>query len=303
MKMTDQIWEFEISEYPKYARGKVREIYDLDDKLLFIASDRLSAFDVILPTPIPEKGKVLTAMSVFWFDFLRDVVPNHFITANVDEYPEPLQKYRQMLEGRSMLVTKCQRLDVECIVRGYITGSLFKEYMTEQDDSFSGEVVVNGMSFPDNLRESQKLPAAIFTPSTKADSGHDENISFEEMVRITGTDVGEKLRQVSIDLYTKASDYARSRGIIIADTKFEFGFKDGELILIDEVLSPDSSRFWPADEYEVGRSQRSFDKQYVRDWLSSSQWDKTPPGPALPDDVIRKTSEIYARALEILTRR
>lgn len=303
MKMTDQTWEFEISEYPKYARGKVREIYDLDDKLLFIASDRLSAFDVVLPTPIPGKGKVLTAMSVFWFDYLRDVVPNHFVTANVDEYPEPLQKYHQMLDGRSMLVTKCQRLDVECIVRGYITGSLFKEYMTEQDDSFSGEVVVNGISFPDDLRESQKLPAAIFTPSTKADSGHDENISFEDMVRTTGTDVGEKLRQVSIDLYTKASDYARSRGIIIADTKFEFGFKAGELILIDEVLSPDSSRFWPADEYEVGRSQRSFDKQYVRDWLNSAHWDKTPPGPALPDDVIRKTSEIYTRALEILTRR
>ncbi|MFH1894081.1 MAG: phosphoribosylaminoimidazolesuccinocarboxamide synthase [Candidatus Zixiibacteriota bacterium] len=301
--MTDQTWEFEISEYPKYARGKVREIYDLDDKLLFIASDRLSAFDVVLPTPIPGKGKVLTAMSVFWFDYLRDVVPNHFVTANVDEYPEPLQKYHQMLDGRSMLVTKCQRLDVECIVRGYITGSLFKEYMTEQDDSFSGEVVVNGISFPDDLRESQKLPAAIFTPSTKADSGHDENISFEDMVRTTGTDVGEKLRQVSIDLYTKASDYARSRGIIIADTKFEFGFKAGELILIDEVLSPDSSRFWPADEYEVGRSQRSFDKQYVRDWLNSAHWDKTPPGPALPDDVIRKTSEIYTRALEILTRR
>lgn len=303
MEMTDQKWEFEISEYPKFARGKVREIYDLGDKLLFIASDRLSAFDVVLPTPIPDKGKVLTAMSVFWFDFLRDVVPNHFVTANVDEYPEPLKKYRKMLDGRSMLVAKCRRLDVECIVRGYITGSLFKEYLAERDSSSGGEVVVNGIAFPYDLKESQKLPTAIFTPSTKADSGHDENISFEEMVRTTGTDVGEKLKQVSLDLYTKAADYARSRGIIIADTKFEFGFKDGELTLIDEVLSPDSSRFWPADEYEVGRSQRSFDKQYVRDWLSSSKWDKTPPGPVLPDDVVGKTSEIYTRALEILTRR
>jgi len=302
MVMTDQKWEFEIAEYPKYARGKVREIYDLDDKLLFIASDRLSAFDVVLPTPIPGKGKVLTAMSVFWFNYLKDIVPNHFVTANVDEYPEPLKKYREMLEGRSMLVTKCQRLDVECIVRGYITGSLFKEYTAEQDDSFDGKVEVNGIKFPDNLRESQQLPEAIFTPSTKADSGHDENISFDEMVRTTGADVGEKLRQVSIDLYSKAADYARSRGIIIADTKFEFGFKDGGLILIDEVLSPDSSRFWPADEYEVGRSQRSFDKQYVRDWLQASKWDKTPPGPALPDDVVRKTSDIYMHALEILTK-
>ncbi|MCK4656221.1 MAG: phosphoribosylaminoimidazolesuccinocarboxamide synthase [candidate division Zixibacteria bacterium] len=301
--MTEERWEFEIGEYPKYARGKVREIYDLDDKLLFIASDRMSAFDVVLPTPVPDKGNVLTAMSVFWFDFLKDVAPNHFVTANVDKYPEPLRKYRSMLEGRSMLVTKCQRIDVECIVRGYISGSLWKEYCQELDDSFGGKVIVNAMEFPGTLKESAKLPAPIFTPSTKADSGHDENISFDEMVRTTGVDVGERLKQLSIDLYSKAADYAAKRGIIIADTKFEFGVKDGQIILIDEVLSPDSSRFWPADEYEPGRSQRSFDKQFVRDWLQDSGWDKTPPAPPLPDDIIGKTADKYRRALEILTQK
>jgi phosphoribosylaminoimidazole-succinocarboxamide synthase len=301
--MTEERWEFEIGEYPKYARGKVREIYDLDDKLLFIASDRMSAFDVVLPTPVPDKGNVLTAMSVFWFDFLKDVAPNHFVTANVDKYPEPLRKYRSMLEGRSMLVTKCQRIDVECIVRGYISGSLWKEYCQELDDSFGGKVIVNAMEFPGTLKESAKLPAPIFTPSTKADSGHDENISLDEMVRTTGVDVGERLKQLSIDLYSKAADYAAKRGIIIADTKFEFGVKDGQIILIDEVLSPDSSRFWPADEYEPGRSQRSFDKQFVRDWLQDSGWDKTPPAPPLPDDIIGKTADKYRRALEILTQK
>lgn len=301
--MTEGKWEFEIGEYPKYARGKVREIYDLDDKLLFIASDRMSAFDVILPTPIPDKGNILTAMSVFWFAFLKDVAPNHFVTANVDEYPEPLRKYRSMLEGRSMLVTKCQRIDVECIVRGYISGSLWKEYCRELDDSFGSEVIVNGMEFPGTLKESAKLPEPIFTPSTKADTGHDENISFDEMVRTTGVDVGERLKQLSIDLYSKAADYAAQRGIIIADTKFEFGVKDGQIILIDEVLSPDSSRFWPADEYEPGRSQKSFDKQFVRDWLQDSGWNKTPPAPPLPDDIIGKTADKYRRALEILTQK
>jgi len=298
----NESWEFEISEYPKYARGKVREIYDLGDKLLFIASDRISAFDYVLPTPIPDKGKVLTAMSVFWFDFLEDVVPNHFITANVDDFPEPLQKHRQMIEGRSMLVKKCERIDIECIVRGYITGSLFKEYTAELDDSFGGEVVVNGIKFPDNLRESEQLPQAIFTPSTKADSGHDENISFDEMSKTTGGQLAEELRNASISLYTKAADYARTHGIIIADTKFEFGIHDGALTLIDEVLSPDSSRFWPADEYEVGKSQKSFDKQFVRDWLKSSGWNKQPPVPALPDDIVEKTAAKYQRALEILTK-
>lgn len=301
--MTEGKWEFEIGEYPKYARGKVREIYDLDDKLLFIASDRMSAFDVILPTPIPDKGNILTAMSVFWFAFLKDVAPNHFVTANVDEYPEPLRKYRSMLEGRSMLVTKCQRIDVECIVRGYISGSLWKEYCRELDDSFGSEVIVNGMEFPGTLKESAKLPEPIFTPSTKADTGHDENISFDEMVRTTGVDVGERLKQLSIDLYSKAADYAAQRGIIIADTKFEFGVKDGQIILIDEVLSPDSSRFWPADEYEPGGPQKSFDKQFVRDWLQDSGWDKTPPAPPLPDDIIGKTADKYRRALEILTQK
>jgi len=295
-------WEFEIEGIKKFAKGKVREIYEMDDKLLFIVSDRISAFDVVLPSPIPDKGSVLTAISEFWFDFLKDVVPNHYVTSKTSEYPSVLSGYSDMLEGRSMIVDKCDRIDVECIVRGYISGSLWKEYCREADDSFSGEVEVNGLMFPENLRESDKLPQPIFTPSTKADTGHDENISYDEMLKITGEDLGRLLRDVSLELYTKASEYARSRGIIIADTKFEFGLKDGKLVLIDEVLTPDSSRFWPADEYEPGRSQRSFDKQFVRDWLSSSGWDKTPPGPELPDDIVSKTSEKYRQALEILTK-
>ncbi len=299
--MAESKWEFEISEYPKYARGKVREIYDLGEQLLFIVSDRISAFDVILPTPIPDKGNVLTSISLFWFDFLKDVVPNHFVTANVDEYPEPLHKHREMLEGRSMIVTRCERIDVECIVRGYIAGSLYKEYMTELEDSF-GDVTVNGISFPDDLRESDKLREAIFTPSTKAETGHDENISYDEMAKITGDDMAEKIRKTSIELYTRAADYARTRGIIIADTKFEFGTRDGQLVLIDEVLTPDSSRFWPADEYEPGRSQKSFDKQFVRDYLSQSGWDKKPPAPMLPDDIVNRTAEKYRRAYEILAK-
>jgi phosphoribosylaminoimidazole-succinocarboxamide synthase len=301
--MTEGKWEFEIGEYPKFARGKVREIYDLGDTLLLIASDRMSAFDVVLPTPIPDKGKVLTAMSMFWFGFLGDVVPNHFVTADVDKYPEPLRQHRSMLEGRSMLVTKCQRIDVECIVRGYISGSLWKEYSQALEDSFGGEVVVNGIPLPEDLRESAKLPEPIFTPSTKAESGHDENISFDEMVKVTGADLGEKLKRFSIDLYAKAADYAAAHGIIIADTKFEFGVRDGQVVLIDEVLSPDSSRFWPADEYEPGRPQKSFDKQFVRDWLKDSGWNKTPPAPSLPDDIVKRTADKYRHALEIITRK
>lgn len=298
--MTQDKWEFELSGLDKFARGKVREIYDLGDKLLFIASDRISAFDVVLPTPIPGKGSVLTSISKFWFDYLGDIVRNHFVTTDPDEYVENFQQYREMLYGRSMVVEKCKRLDVECIVRGYISGSLWKAYSKEVEDSF-GPVEINGIEFPENLRESDKLPEPIFTPSTKAESGHDENISFAEMCKITGEDTGEKLRDVSIRLYKKASEYARDRGIIIADTKFEFGFKDNEIVLIDEVLTPDSSRFWPADDYEPGRAQKSFDKQFVRDWLKESGWDKTPPGPELPTDIVKKTAEKYQRALEILT--
>jgi phosphoribosylaminoimidazole-succinocarboxamide synthase len=301
--MSEPRWEFEIAEYPKYARGKVREIYDLGDSLLFIASDRISAFDVILPTPIPNKGKVLTSMSVFWFKYLGDIVPNHFLTSDVADYPEPLRKYASMLDGRSMIVRKCRRIDIECVVRGYISGSLWKEYCTQLDDSFGGDVIVNGLSYPGGLRESAKLPMPIFTPSTKAESGHDENIAFDEMVKTTGVDLGAKLRDASIELYSRAADYARTRGIIIADTKFEFGISDGQITLIDEVLSPDSSRFWPADDYEEGRSQKSFDKQFVRDWLDATGWNKKPPAPALPIEVVRKTEEKYLRALEILTRR
>jgi phosphoribosylaminoimidazole-succinocarboxamide synthase len=302
MQMRKQKWEFEIAEYPKYARGKVREIYDLGEKLLFIASDRISAFDVVLPTAIPDKGKILTSISLFWFDLLADVVPNHLITATVDDYPPDLRKHREMLDGRSMIVRKCERVDVECIVRGYITGSLFEEYTKELDDSFGGKVALHGMKYPDNLRDSDKLPSPIFTPSTKAESGHDENISFDDMVQLTGNDLGKQIRDVAIELYTRAADYARDRGIIIADTKFEFGINNGVLTLIDEVLTPDSSRFWPADEYQPGRSQKSFDKQLVRDYLSSTGWDKTPPAPELPEDILARTAEKYRKALELLTR-
>jgi phosphoribosylaminoimidazole-succinocarboxamide synthase len=280
-----------------FARGKVRDVYDLDEKLLIVASDRISAFDFVLPDPIPEKGRVLTEMSLFWFDYLQEVVPNHLITADVDEYPDSLQKYRDQLEGRSMLVRKADRIDIECVVRGYIAGSLWKEYRRELE---KGNTRILGFDFPGDLQESQKLAEPIFTPSTKAETGHDENISFEEMLQVTGVELGANVRSLSKELYRRAADYAEGKGIILADTKFEFGLVDGELILIDEVLSPDSSRFWPADKYEVGRSQESFDKQYVRDWLAQSDWDRKSEPPHLPEDVIAGTRDRYLLAEKLL---
>jgi len=288
----------DIKEYPLMRRGKVRDIYDLGDSLLFVASDRISAFDVVMPDGIPGKGRVLTEMSLFWFDFLKDTVDNHLITAVIDEYPEVLHKYRDQLEGRSMIVTKADRIDAECIVRGYISGSMWKELKAARKQ---GSNTVHGFDFPADLQESQQLPESIFTPSTKNDDGHDANISYDELVNIIGQETAELCRDKSLAIYTKAADYARTKGIIIADTKFEFGFKDGRFILIDEVLSPDSSRFWPVDEYEIGKGQPSFDKQPVRDYLDTLDWDKKPPAPKLPDEVMTASAKRYREAQRLLT--
>ena len=285
----------DFPELTLHARGKVRDLYSLNGHLLFVATDRISAFDYVLGTGIPEKGRVLTQISLFWFDFLRDVVQNHLVTARVREYPAALQKYADQLRGRSMLVNKAQMVDIECVVRGYISGSAWKEY--QQNGT------VCGIQLPAGLRESDKLPQPIFTPATKALSGHDENISFAEMCKRTGPELAEQLRDLSLRIYTKAADYAAGRGIIIADTKFEFGHTFNGLVLADEVLTPDSSRFWPADKYQPGRAQESFDKQFVRDYLETIRWNKQPPAPPLPDDVAQKTSEKYIQAYKILAGR
>ena len=278
------------------ASGKVRDVYDVDAKhLLFVATDRISAFDYVLATGIPNKGRVLTQMSMFWFDFLKDVVPNHLATANVQEYPAAIQKYADQLEGRSMLVQLAEMFPVECVARGYLSGSGWKEYQA------SGSVC--GIKLPAGLRDSDQLPEPIFTPATKAETGHDENISFERMVGILGAELSEQLRTLTLTIYKKASDYARQKGIIIADTKFEFGRTNAGITLADEVLTPDSSRFWPVDTYAPGKTQNSYDKQFVRDYLESIQWNKQPPAPALPAEVARKTSEKYTEAYRRLTGR
>ena len=285
----------DFPELTLHARGKVRDLYSLDGLLLFVATDRISAFDYVLATGIPEKGRVLTQLSLFWFDFLKDVVSNHLVTANVDEYPAPLARYAGQLRGRSMLVNKAQMIDVECVVRGYISGSGWKDYQR------TGSVC--GIKLPSGLRESDKLPEPIFTPASKAQSGHDENISFEDMCQRTGREMAEQLRDLSIKIYKTAADYAAARGIIIADTKFEFGQTPRGLVLADEVLTPDSSRFWPADKYAPGRAQESYDKQFVRDYLEQVKWNKQPPAPALPDEVALKTTEKYIQAYQLLAGR
>jgi phosphoribosylaminoimidazole-succinocarboxamide synthase len=278
-----------------YARGKVRDLYALDGQLLFVATDRISAFDYVLGTGIPEKGRVLTQLSLFWFDFLKNIVQNHLITANVDEYPPVLGKHADALRGRSMLVKKAQMIEIECVARGYLSGSGWKEYQK------TGAVC--GIKLPSGLKESDKLPEPIFTPATKAVTGHDENISFDEMVKHTGRELAEQLRDLTLKIYSTAADYAAGKGIIIADTKFEFGRTAEGLVLADEVLTPDSSRFWPADKYQPGRAQESYDKQFVRDYLEAIKWNKQPPAPSLPDDVARKTSEKYIQAYTTLAGR
>ncbi|NLD36916.1 MAG: phosphoribosylaminoimidazolesuccinocarboxamide synthase [Desulfatiglans sp.] len=275
-------------------RGKVRDVYDMGDKLLIVASDRISAFDVVMDDPVPDKGKILTAISVFWFEKLKKVVENHIISVNPDEYPEPLRRYKKELTGRSMLVKKARPLPVECIVRGYISGSGWNDYKK------SGAVC--GIPLPKGLTESEILPEPIFTPSTKAELGeHDENISFEKTIDILGKNTAEKIRDLSLTIYETGRKFAAEKGIIIADTKFEFGFIGDKLILIDEVLTPDSSRFWPMDTYKPGGAQKSFDKQYLRDYLNGLDWPKAPPPPRLPSEVIEKTREKYMEALERLT--
>jgi len=277
-----------------HASGKVRDVYDVDDRqLLFVASDRISAFDYILATGIPHKGDVLNQISLFWFDYLADIVPNHLITADVDKYPPALLKYADQLRGRSMLVRRAEMFPVECVVRGYISGSAWKEYKA------TGKV--SGITLPAGLKESDAFPEPIFTPSTKATSGHDENISFDQMCELVGVETASHLRDLTLRVYKKASAYARQRGIIIADTKFEFGRTANGITLADEVLTPDSSRFWPADKYAPGRAQDSYDKQYVRDYLEQIHWNKQPPAPALPPDVARRTSEKYLEAYFQLT--
>jgi phosphoribosylaminoimidazole-succinocarboxamide synthase len=272
-----------------HASGKVRDVYQLDDeRLLFVATDRISAFDYVLATGIPHKGRVLTQISLFWFDFLSDIVPNHLITADVEQYPQALLKYGEVLRGRSMIVQRAEMFPVECVVRGYISGSAWKEYKA------SGKVC--GIELPAGLRESEAFPEPIFTPATKEVSGHDENISFARMCEILGSETSSTLRDLTLRIYKKAAAYARQRGIIIADTKFEFGRTAKGITLADEVLTPDSSRFWPADKYAPGRGQESYDKQYVRDYLEEIHWNKQPPAPALPDEVARRTSEKYLDA-------
>ena len=277
-------------------RGKVRDIYDLGDQLLIVATDRMSAFDVVMPNPIPDKGRILTQLSKFWFDLTKKIVPNHVISTEVEDYPKDCQTYQEMLRDRSMLVTKTEVLPVECVVRGYLSGSGWEEYRK------TGEVC--GIRLPEGLVESSKLDEPILTPATKAEMGlHDENISFEKMEKIVGKELGQRLKTLSIAIYEKAGGMAEKKGIIIADAKMEFGIKDGKLILIDELLTPDSSRFWPKDEYQPGGPQKSFDKQFLRDYLLSIRWDKSPPAPQLPEEIVRKTREKYLEAYEKLVGR
>jgi phosphoribosylaminoimidazole-succinocarboxamide synthase len=274
-------------------RGKVRDLYEYGDKLLLIASDRISAFDVVLPTPIPMKGAVLTQLSQFWFDMMRDVVPNHLITSDVDNFPADLQKFREILNLRSMLSVKADMFPIECVARGYLAGSGWKEYQESRS--------VCGIPLPAGLKECDRLPEPIFTPATKADTGHDINISFEEAAKIVGIADATTLRDLTLKIYLRAVEYALKRGIIIADVKFEFGIYNGQIILCDEVLTPDSSRFWPLASYKPGQGQPSFDKQYVRDYLEEIKFDKRPPGPELPETVVRGTTEKYVEAYRLLT--
>jgi len=283
----------EFPDLKLFRRGKVRDVYDLGEQLLIVSTDRISCFDVVLPNGIPQKGAVLTGLSCFWFDFVKKIIPHHFISADVDVYPPQIKNYKSQLLGRSMLVKKTKPLPVECVVRGYLSGSGWKEYQKQGS--------VCGIKLPPGLKESDKLPEIIFTPSTKADVGHDLNVKQEYVEGLLGQDIALDLKNLSVEIYRQAASYALSRGIIIADTKFEFGIEKGKLILIDEILTPDSSRFWPMEHYAPGKPQPSFDKQFVRDYLESLGWDKTPPAPALPAEIIVKTTEKYLEAFRLLT--
>ena len=291
--MNDTLLFTDFKDLKLFRRGKVRDVYDLGDELLIISTDRISCFDVVLPCGIPYKGRVLTGLSYFWFKFTKDIIPNHFITCDINKYPEEFKKYKKDISGRSMLVLKTKPLPVECVVRGYLSGSGWREYKDKQS--------VCGIKLPPGLLESDKLPEMIFTPSTKADLGHDMNVNQKYIEDLIGKEYSDKLRSISIEIYRKASDYALSRGIIIADTKFEFGIHNNKIVLIDEILTPDSSRFWPKDQYAPARAQPSFDKQYVRDYLESLSWNKTPPAPALPKDIIERTTGKYLESYKRLT--
>ena len=283
----------ELSNIKPAHSGKVRDLYDLGDDYLIVSTDRISAFDVVLPNGIPDKGRVLTGLSTFWFNFTKNVVENHLITTDVEEYPEEVQKDSELLQGRSMLVRKANRVDIECVVRGYLAGSGWSSYQK------SGEIC--GQKLPTGLKESDRLPELLFTPTTKAEQGeHDEPISIDEMRNQVGSELTDQLIDISFNLFNAASKHAEKSGIILCDTKFEFGERNGDIILIDEVFTPDSSRFWPADQYEPGKSQQSFDKQFVRDYLSEIGWNKQPPAPQLPDEVIAKTSEKYREAYKLI---
>lgn len=293
--MNDTLLHLELPGVRKIKSGKVREIFDLGDSFLFVASDRISAFDCVMPNGIPRKGEVLTQLSHFWFDQTEKLVGNHRLAKSGDPLPEKLKPYSSQIGRRSMIVKKAEPLAIECVVRGYLAGSGWKEYKKSQ--------TVCGIPLPPGLQESSELPQPIFTPSTKAETGHDENINFETAARTVGKEIAEQVRDLSLKIYTSAREYARARGIIIADTKFEFGMFDGKIILIDEVLTPDSSRFWPADQYQPGRGQPSYDKQFVRDYLETLDWDKSPPAPPLPDDVVAKTQAKYLEAYKRVTGR
>ena len=290
----EPLFETNLNGIQPIARGKVRDIYDAGDFLIIVATDRLSAFDYVLPTPIPDKGRVLTQLTIFWLDLLRDVLPNHFVSADVDDYPAGFRPFRDQLQGRSMLVRRARMLEVECVARGYVSGSGWKDY--RRDGS------ICGIPLPAGLHESDRLPEPVFTPATKAQSGHhDENISFETAAAQLGESLAGRVRALTLEVYSRAAKYAETRGIIIADTKFEFGFIGDQLVLADEVLTPDSSRFWPRASYQPGGPQASYDKQYVRDYLESIHWNKQPPAPALPADVVQRTSDKYREAYTVLT--
>ncbi len=291
--MEDVIFETEISDIPLVKRGKVRDIYDIGENLLLIATDRISAFDVVLPNGIPGKGKVLTQISIYWFKQMEKIIPNHLVAVDVKDFPEKLKKYSKILEGRSMLVKKTKPLPIECIVRGYLSGSAWKAY--EKDRS------ICGIQLPEGLVNSSRLDEPIFTPTTKEEYGHDMNITFEDVKRIVGDELANKLRDISLKIYSQAREITEKKGIIIADTKFEFGLHNGNLMLIDELLTPDSSRFWSVKDYVPGKNQDSFDKQIVRDYLLTLDWDKTYPGPSLPDDIIEKTARRYKEIFKIIT--